>query len=191
MSKGYVYVLSNPSMPGIVKIGYSKHGGEHRGREFYKNGTGFPTPYEPEFDLPVENARQVERNVHLALDEYRVNKKNEWFKCRVGVAITEILRYGMPDFDVEILQWPDHLDIRSVWVSFRDNQNPKLVNRGYYPVAQEHFAEAAYRSVCDFGVIEKRLDLVRDPNHMPSDLDRIHAKSQLKGLMEMLAEDDE
>jgi len=187
--RGYVYVLSNPSAIGLVKVGYSKHGGESRGDSFYRGGTGLPTPYQLEFELLVADARQVERNVHLSLAEYRVNKQREWFDCLVGQAINEILKYGMPDYDLEILEWPDRLDIRAIWQVFDNTHNKKLIARGYFPVTQEQFAESAYRFMQDFDELERRIRLVRDPNHIPSDADRATAKEALKELTALLEAD--
>ena len=188
MSKGYVYVLSNPSSSGAIKIGQSTRGGAIRAKELHS--TGLADPYELEFELEVENARQVERNVHLSLAEYRVNTNREWFKCRIGQAINEILKYGMPDYDLEILQFPDQLDIREAWRFFRNNHNTKIVNRGYYPVTQSQFAEAAYRTIQSYDAISDRLNLIRNPSHVPTNEQRLKSKQALKGLMEMLAEDD-
>ena len=106
--KGYVYVLSNPSMPNLVKIGRSKHGGRVRAEEIYKKGgTGVPSKFNMEFEIWCEDSFTVESDVHCLLAESRVNNGREFFKVSTEDAklkIIEVLcsEYGldlcMPDF---------------------------------------------------------------------------------------------
>lgn len=78
MSKGYVYVLSNPSMPGVFKIGRSKRGGESRAKELYQ--TGVPEPFAVEFEILIEHHEYVEAYLHEHFKECRVNGGREFFK---------------------------------------------------------------------------------------------------------------
>lgn len=82
-TKGYVYVLSNESMPGIVKIGRSKHGGQGRADALYKNDTAVPTPFKLEYEVEVNDSVAVEDAVHKYLEDSRVNEKREFFNCSV------------------------------------------------------------------------------------------------------------
>lgn len=89
MSKnGYVYILSNESMPGIVKIGKSKHGGRHRAEQLYN--TGVPTPFYLEFEIYCEDAGYIESASHDALDKSRVSEAREFFRCSVTDAIAAV-----------------------------------------------------------------------------------------------------
>ena len=90
-NNGYVYVLSNPSMPGLVKIGFSKYGGSGRADSFYKNDTGVPTPFKLEFEIYCANPRDVEREVHSQLNHKRVNKNREFFAVLPDVAVKLIV----------------------------------------------------------------------------------------------------
>lgn len=89
MSKGYIYVLSNPGMPGVVKIGRSINGGKSRASEIY--GTGIPAPFNVEFDVLVEDCKEMEKQVHDTLSKHRVNPKREFFKVEPIEAIRIIL----------------------------------------------------------------------------------------------------
>ncbi len=90
---GYVYILSNPAMPGIYKIGRSKHGGRVRARDIYKQGgTGVPMPYKMEFELWTEDCIQLEDDVHNELQEKRINKDREFFKIDLTEAIQAVMR---------------------------------------------------------------------------------------------------
>jgi hypothetical protein len=86
--RGYVYVLSNPSMPGIVKIGRSVEGGKHRARQIYT--TGVPTPFEVQFEILVSEPEYVERAAHDRLAKYRENGSREFFRCEVDEAALAI-----------------------------------------------------------------------------------------------------
>lgn len=89
--KGYVYVLSNPSMPGLVKIGRSKVSGNSRASQLYKGDTGVPTPFELEFECLFDNCIEAEVAVHYELDHLRVNPQREFFKMGVESAIVTVL----------------------------------------------------------------------------------------------------
>ena len=91
MSRGYVYVLSNPSMPGVLKIGMSKHGGQGRADALYRNDTGVATPFVLEFELMVADARVVERDAHARLGECRVNARREFFACDIRTATEAVM----------------------------------------------------------------------------------------------------
>ena len=42
--QGYVYILINPSLKGLLKVGQTKKDPEERAKEI-SQGTGVPTPY--------------------------------------------------------------------------------------------------------------------------------------------------
>lgn len=69
-----VYVVTNPAMPGLVKIGYTTHNDANtRIGQLYT--TGVPVPFELEFACKVKNAEKVEKALHIAFSPYRINPK--------------------------------------------------------------------------------------------------------------------
>lgn len=90
----HVYVLSNPAMPGLLKIGFTDRPVSERVREL-NTGAGVPVDYDIEYTFPTYNGRQLERKVHRALNEYRVNKKREHFNIDLETAKSEIERIGI------------------------------------------------------------------------------------------------
>lgn len=84
--KGWVYVISNPSMPGIVKIGYSSKDPKLRAEELYT--TGVPRPFEVNYSLLVDDPYDLEQRIHKSLKH--INDGKEWFKCSVEEAIATI-----------------------------------------------------------------------------------------------------
>ena len=81
-SSGIVYILTNPSMPGHIKIGYT--GGDssadvqQRMRELDK--TGVPRPFECEYAAIVDDARTVEAALHVAFGDRRIRPTREFFE---------------------------------------------------------------------------------------------------------------
>ncbi len=88
LQAGWVYVLTNPGIPGLVKIGYTKNDPQQRARELY--GTGVAYPFEVAYQLRCAGYRAVERAAHALLDEYRVNDGREFFACTVQDAVEAI-----------------------------------------------------------------------------------------------------
>ena len=76
----YVYVLCNPSMPGICKIGYTTTTVYDRVRQI-NLATGVITPWYPVFAYKCPNGRMLESEVHNELEKLgaRINKKREGF----------------------------------------------------------------------------------------------------------------
>ena len=75
----WVYVLSNPSQPGILKIGYTNSTPEERARQL-SNATGVALPYEVEFAYSCWNGLELEKDIHERLNEYRLTKQREFFQ---------------------------------------------------------------------------------------------------------------
>lgn len=94
---GYVYVLSNPSMPGILKIGRSVNGGKQRATALYS--TGVPTPFVLEFELLTSDAPYIEKAVHESLARFRLKDSREFFKCEVNEAAESIINEHVDTFD--------------------------------------------------------------------------------------------
>lgn len=87
MSSGYVYILSNISMPGILKIGKTTRDVNQRADELYQ--TGVPTPFKVEFDIYCPDCGWVESKIHEALKNERVSVSREFFKVPLSDAIQE------------------------------------------------------------------------------------------------------
>lgn len=84
--RGWVYVISNAAMPGILKIGFSLKDPALRASDLAN--TGSPYPYIVEYEALVENPKEVEQRAHLGLAAQREGK--EWFRCTLTQAISSI-----------------------------------------------------------------------------------------------------
>lgn len=88
-----VYVLTNPAMPGLVKIGKTTQVEvESRMKQLY--GTGVPVPFDCTFACQVKNATEVEEALHLAFGMHRINPNREFFKIEPErvIAILKLLK---------------------------------------------------------------------------------------------------
>ena len=74
----WVYVLSNPTMPAILKIGYTKKLPEERAKQI-STATGVALPYKVEWAYKCFNGETIEREVHHKLRSKRANTSKEFF----------------------------------------------------------------------------------------------------------------
>ena len=77
---GCVYILRNPAMPGLIKIGYTTRTAEDRARELYEGALGVPKPFVVVHINDCEEPRELEAAVHKRLAEYRINGNREFFE---------------------------------------------------------------------------------------------------------------
>lgn len=83
MTDGYIYCFSNPSMPGILKVGMTERTPEARLSEANASDTWRPpTPYKIEFAKKVSDASGKEKTLHTLLEQYteRINPRREFFR---------------------------------------------------------------------------------------------------------------
>lgn len=92
MNPGYVYILINESMPGLLKIGKTRRDSRSRARELYK--TGVPTPYQVAFELFCDDYERTESKIHDELSDFRVNNNREFFRYPLDKAINLLQNMG-------------------------------------------------------------------------------------------------
>ena len=123
-----IYILTNPSMPGIIKIGItSQDTVEIRMKQLYT--TGVPVPFECNYACKVRGAHEVEKSIHFAFGDLRVNPNREFFRLspeRV-VAILQHLQVEdvTEEFNKEIDSETDAEDKDSA-KRLRDSRRPNL-----------------------------------------------------------------
>ena len=92
--EGIVYLLTNPSMEGYVKIG--KTGGNSvqdvKKRMKTLDGSGVPRAFNCEYAAVVESYEEVENALHIAFGENRVRPKREFFEGIAPLRIKAILK---------------------------------------------------------------------------------------------------
>jgi hypothetical protein len=79
MSHGYVYCMTNPSMPGLAKIGYTERTMDDRLQEANLS-TWVPQPFSIEFARFVKDPNAKEQVIHRILAADRINPKREFFR---------------------------------------------------------------------------------------------------------------
>jgi hypothetical protein len=83
MADGYIYCMSNESMPGILKVGMTERTPEIRLKEANSSDTWRPpTAYTIEFAKKVLNASGKEKTLHILLEQYtdRIHPRREFFR---------------------------------------------------------------------------------------------------------------
>lgn len=88
--RGYVYIVSNPSIPGLLKIGYTMDAPEQRVRQL--GTTGVPLPFVLEACFLIAEPERLERALHAELAAYRPTKNREFFQ----LSLAQVLEVAMP-----------------------------------------------------------------------------------------------
>ena len=87
--KEFIYILSNQSMPGLIKVGKTTTTPSKRMSELHS--TGVPTPFRLELSIRVADCHAAERAAHSALKKYRPSPNREFFQMPIEAAIPLIL----------------------------------------------------------------------------------------------------
>lgn len=89
--KGWVYVLSNPSMPGMYKIGLTRLHPKQRAGQLSKS-SGSPTDFVVEAKFISADPERDEKIIHESLSRFRVSQSREFFSCPLDKILTECRR---------------------------------------------------------------------------------------------------
>lgn len=122
MSRGYVYILRNPCMPGLVKIGKTTRTVEARVAELYQ--TGVPTPFQIVHSVFAVDCSELEAAMHDLFSDRRVDFGREFFAVDESEArdsldnqhndqVTEWLDEYLPDHSAVLYEMqvdPGHIN---------------------------------------------------------------------------------
>ncbi len=91
-NQGFIYILINPSLAGLLKIGKTRRSPEGRASEL-SAATGVPTPFIVAFDEQFDDCDTAERYIHTLLQEkgYRVAENREFFRMPLKEAVKILL----------------------------------------------------------------------------------------------------
>ena len=82
---GYIYALTNESIPGQIKLGRTVNHPEDRAADL-SSDTGVPTPFTVAYFVAVSDDVQAEKSIHRTFKRQRVNPKREFFEISVDEA---------------------------------------------------------------------------------------------------------
>lgn len=126
--EGYVYVLMNPSMPNLLKIGQTKKNPEERAKEL-SSSTGVATNFIVVYKQKFNDCERAEHAVHIILEEegIRVNKNREFFEAETSDVIEIISQ--LKKHEDEILSFDNNVSDDE----FRDNLDEDFLLGNDFP----------------------------------------------------------
>lgn len=86
---GKIYVLINPAMPSLVKIGLTTKSAELRAEQL-SSPTGVPSAFVVAYETSVEDPVRVEAVIHERLAKFRWNESREFFQLPLREAILHV-----------------------------------------------------------------------------------------------------
>jgi len=91
MNAGYIYILINNSLNGLIKIGSTTLGAKERAKQLSSH-TGVPTPFIVAYEIYVEECTNFEKTIQNELSEFRINQNREFFQYPLNKAIELICK---------------------------------------------------------------------------------------------------
>ncbi len=88
--KGWIYFAVNPSLKGLIKIGFTERDPLKRVSEL--SNTSIPYKFELIYSTLVERADEVEFHLHCELDKFRTSASREFFECDPIQAIKSLVK---------------------------------------------------------------------------------------------------
>jgi hypothetical protein len=97
---GYIYVLANPSMPGLVKIGRTSRDPSLRAGELAST-TGVPSKFLVVYQSWALSSKAAEEAIHRKLESLRYSLNREFFEVSIQQAI-EIVDEVVEDVNTRV-----------------------------------------------------------------------------------------
>ena len=141
MPKGYVYILTNPSFPKLVKIGRTNNV-EARLKQL--NNTSVPLPYKLFAVLETEEYLDAEKYVHNEIDiltKSRINKNREFFNispekvARIFENFAKILKKIGQETQVVYYNKEENEKLERKKITTLNNSSPESKNKNPIKVA--------------------------------------------------------
>ena len=89
---GYIYLLSNPALAGIIKVGHTKRADVSIRAQELSSSTSIPLPFVIECSWLVESPSDWEARIHARLAFCRVARDREFFRIETSEAEAHINR---------------------------------------------------------------------------------------------------
>lgn len=105
VNEGIIYVLTNPAMPDMVKIGKTGRDILVRLKDLYS--TGVPLPFECAYAAKVPDMGKWEKAFHTAFGPYRVNPNREFFSINPDQAVALLELMAAEDVTPEVQKVAD------------------------------------------------------------------------------------
>ena len=127
--EGSVYVLTNPAMPNMVKIGKTTRDVELRLADLYS--TGVPLPFECEYAAKVKDVDKTEKAFHTAFEPSRVNPKREFFNINPEQAIAVLSLMAIEDVTPSVQDEAKKIDVEAT-VSAEKFKKKRRPNQNFF-----------------------------------------------------------
>jgi hypothetical protein len=143
-SSQIVYILTNPAMPELIKIGKTtqQEVGE-RMKQLY--GTGVPFPFDCAFACQVKDAAEAEKALHFAFGNNRVNPNREFFKIEAErvIAILKLLKVDdiTTQFEKQLEEDLEAIDKQSA----QNFKKKKLPNMNFHELGMPNGSELFFK----------------------------------------------
>ena len=109
VNEGIIYVLTNPAMPDMVKIGKTGRDILVRLKDLYS--TGVPLPFECAYAAKVDDVDKWEKAFHTAFGPYRVNPNREFFSIDPEQAVALLELMAVEDVTPVVRKEADGVDV--------------------------------------------------------------------------------
>lgn len=107
--QGIVYILINPAMPNLIKIGFTAYEDvKKRMAQIYNSGV--PLPFECVYAAKVQNHEKVEKALHTAFGPDRINPRREFFEIEASQAIAIIKLLEIEDVTPKVANEKEEVD---------------------------------------------------------------------------------
>ena len=96
---GFVYVITNNYMPGVVKIGLTNETPRQRLKNL--DNTSVPEAFELEYAVKVDDPKQIEKLMHEVFAQKRIRQNREFFEMSKESAIAALKLTGAMEVDLD------------------------------------------------------------------------------------------
>ena len=110
-NEGIIYIISNPAIPGLVKIGKTINL-EERMKTLFNSSV--PLPFRCVYAKKVKNYSEVERKLHKGLNSHRENPNREFFR----ISEEEVINFLELVDGEDVTPREDHFDDKEDEIAF-------------------------------------------------------------------------